>query len=464
MDRLNRGQEQRSVCWVRKRSLKRIVAKDPIQSIVKEYAGSLNIRFGLYEGEAFIGGNDEFCEKKWCYDLQLNTYMTISVRINQERPSFVSFLEYLISSELEKKDLVHEVLSKYKELNIFYGLSEKMAMALDVEELVNVAIKEARKDMQGDFAGLWFQFDPPSAFEKVYVWSADHYIIKKEAVDEFIQELILKGESDILHEKDWMIKNHKEMGLRALMVSPILIQDKLRGLFVMGSEQHLEYTSKDLKLFNAISFLMGVIIENKNLYKQLEETFLQTVKALAETVEKRDEYTGGHIQRVMEYALICGEMLGCTKEELTQLKLAALLHDIGKIGIRDEILEKKYGLSESEYQQMKLHTIYGAEILDNIGGLKDLVPAIRGHHERVDGKGYPDGLQGSEIPLFARIIAVADTFDAMITDRPYRRGLSKKEAIEELKKFSGKQFDQKVVDAFLEGIIRNTKRSEDGDA
>lgn len=199
----------------------------------------------------------------------------------------------------------------------------------------------------------------------------------------------------------------------------------------------------------ALANQVAVAVENANLYQQLKETFHETAQALAETIEKRDPYTGGHTQRVMRYSVSIGELMGLSGKELEDLKLAAILHDIGKIGVRDDVLLKQARLEEDEVKKMNQHTEYGAEILRHVSRLKDIVPGVRSHHEKYDGSGYPDKLKGDDIPLIARIIAVADTFDAMTTDRPYRKGLSPETAFEELHKQVWKQFDGKAVELFM---------------
>lgn len=240
-----------------------------------------------------------------------------------------------------------------------------------------------------------------------------------------------------------------EFTTRNLLCVPVRTKEKTLGVLQVINKKESEFTEEDLEILSALANQVAVAIENANLYKELKETFYETAQALAETIEKRDPYTGGHTKRVMNYSLAIGRMMGLDRGSLETLKLSAILHDIGKIGVRDSVLLKEGKLSPEEIEAMNLHPKHGSEILGHVRQLKDVIPGMRGHHEKWDGTGYPDGLKGEEIPLIARIIAVADTFDAMTTDRPYRRALSPEEAFSELRKFAGKQFDPQVVEAFF---------------
>ena len=177
------------------------------------------------------------------------------------------------------------------------------------------------------------------------------------------------------------------------------------------------------------------------------------IKRVAEAIEKRDCFTGGHTRRVMGYSLAIGAVMGLQESDMQRLETASMLHDIGNIGVRDSILLKPAPLDATEFEEMKKHTIYGEEILTPIERLKGTLPGVRGHHERYDGSGYPDGKREDEIDITARIIGVADSFDAMTSKRPYRLGLSMDHAFEELKRCSGELYDPKVVDAFFEADV-----------
>lgn len=236
---------------------------------------------------------------------------------------------------------------------------------------------------------------------------------------------------------------------RNMICVPLKSKDKILGVMQVINKKDGDFCEEDKNLFLAFANQVAIAIENALLYQELKETFYSTVQALADTIEKRDYYTGEHIKRVMNYSIEIGKALGLSKKELEDLKLASILHDVGKIGIRDQILLKNDRLEPNEAKLMSKHAEIGAEILSHIQALKDIIPGVRGHHERVNGKGYPDGLKDEEIPIIARIIAVADAFDALTTNRPYRDAISDDEALKELKDNAGIQFDKNVVDTFI---------------
>jgi HD-GYP domain-containing protein (c-di-GMP phosphodiesterase class II) len=213
-----------------------------------------------------------------------------------------------------------------------------------------------------------------------------------------------------------------------------------------------EFTQDDLELLQSLADQIAVALDNARLYEELEDMSLQLVKALSEAIEKRDSYTGGHTQRVLKVCMAISDYLQLHPENKRQLMLAAILHDIGKVGIKDQILNKSEVLTEEEFVIMREHPLLGAEILGHIKQLRTIIPGIKHHHEHYDGSGYPEGLKGEEIPLIARIIAVADTFDAMITDRPYQKGMSRDEAVAEITGNAGTQFDAQVLEAFVQAL------------
>jgi putative nucleotidyltransferase with HDIG domain len=202
---------------------------------------------------------------------------------------------------------------------------------------------------------------------------------------------------------------------------------------------------------SSIAHQTCVALTNARLYEEIKENHLRTIKALAIAVDAKDKYTRGHSENVMKYSLATTEEMGILDQKINDdIQNAALLHDIGKIGIPGHILNKPGMLSPEEFNGvMKGHVKVGANIIREIPFLKDLVPLVLHHHERYDGKGYPDGLRGEDIPVGARILSVADSFEAMTSDRPYRKALSLKTASHQLIISKGTQFDPYIVDFFI---------------
>ena len=211
--------------------------------------------------------------------------------------------------------------------------------------------------------------------------------------------------------------------------------------------------------FNEMSSTIADQQSKLNKYaRDLEEAYVSIVRVVAAAIDARDSYTHGHSARVSKLSVLIGEAIGLSIEELRDLEVACLFHDVGKIKIADSILLKQGRLSQSEHEEMVHHVEYGASILDKAPSLRRYIPAVRHHHERQDGKGYPDRLSGDNIPLFASIIAVADTFDAMTSNRPYRKAFSEEEALRELVRVAGTQLRGDLVDVFVELI--DTRRAE----
>jgi putative nucleotidyltransferase with HDIG domain len=212
---------------------------------------------------------------------------------------------------------------------------------------------------------------------------------------------------------------------------------------------------EDLEMLEALANQAAVAIENAKLYTSMKELFKNTVRSLADAIETKDVYTRGHSERVTAYSELIAKELGFSEEETETLNLAGLLHDIGKIGVDESILRKPAKLTDQEFEEIKKHPEYAANIIQNIPQLKGIVAVVRHHHERYDGNGYPAGLKGGNIPYNARIISIADTFDAMSSKRPYRNPLPVSVCIDEILKCSGTQFDPDIVPAAIRALKRH---------
>lgn len=252
---------------------------------------------------------------------------------------------------------------------------------------------------------------------------------------------------------------------RSVVLVPVYSRDHLLGIMVLFYQKEKdELDSDDLNLVTAIASQAAVAIENASLYEDLEMSYFSTVKALARAIEVKDPYTFGHSEKVTEYAMAIARSMGLPEHEMQNIKYAAALHDIGKIGIARKVLNKPGALSEEEFLHVKTHPELGDSIIEPVAFLQGPREIIIHHHERYDGKGYPDGLSGDEIPIGARILAIADSFEAMMSDRPYRNALPVQVALKEIEINAGTQFDPEVVKAFLllyrEGTITLQKEEE----
>ncbi len=219
-------------------------------------------------------------------------------------------------------------------------------------------------------------------------------------------------------------------------------------------DQLLLLIESGIKAVSQMQLIRKINDELKTTYDKLESAYMETIEILRFTVEAKDAYTRGHSDRVSEYSILIGKALGLPEEDLKTLKIGGLFHDIGKIGIPDSILLKTTKLDDEEYSEIKNHPTIGAHILSNATIFKDIIPIVKHHHERFDGHGYPGQLKGEKIPYFARIAAVADSFDAMTSKRSYRDSLPMDVVIEEIIKNSGTQFDPEIAKVFLD-ILSN---------
>jgi len=245
----------------------------------------------------------------------------------------------------------------------------------------------------------------------------------------------------------------------AQVLSPVIVRGKLLAILVAGERLNgRPFSREDVETLTWLSNSAGVAIDNAKLYEELEQTYLATIRALISTIEARDPYTKGHTERVAEYSVCIAEAMNLPQNEIQDVRFGAALHDIGKLGVERSVLNKPGELDASEWEVIRNHPLAGAKILKGIKFLERALDIVLHHHERFDGTGYPDGLRGAECSLGARIVAVADSFDAMTCDRPYRRALGVREALAQVEKMAGKQFDPQVVEVFLREITRGNIR------
>jgi putative nucleotidyltransferase with HDIG domain len=274
---------------------------------------------------------------------------------------------------------------------------------------------------------------------------------------------VSRGESILCHKVDEdpelaMAKSIAEGTMASVLCVLLRTPRKRLGVLHLDrSPWQKPFTMDDLHLADALAANVSAGIECAQLVRKQRDLFLDTITILAQAVEMRDEYTGGHTLRVSTYSILLAQQLNMTAQEVELIRIGTPLHDIGKIGIDDAILRKPDRLTPEEFDIMKTHTVKGADIVATVPDLRPIIPIVRSHHERWDGRGYPDGLGGEAISPLARVVALADAFDAMTSDRPYRKGMEPAIAFAEIEKQIGRQFDPTFAAAFL-GMQESIKK------
>ncbi|MBM4137475.1 MAG: HD domain-containing protein [Nitrospira sp.] len=232
-------------------------------------------------------------------------------------------------------------------------------------------------------------------------------------------------------------------------ITPVLSEDGRIKSYIASIIDITETKIKENKLIKSREAFLNMLRETDHSYKELKEIYKAIILSFANAIDAKSRWTKGHSERVTNYAIAIAKEIGLKAKDIETLRIASLLHDIGKIGTYDVILDKPGRLNDEELALVRMHPVKGEEILKPVRQLQQIFPIIRHHHERIDGNGYPDRLRGEEIPFFARIVHVADSFDSMTADRPYRPAPGKEYAVSELKKYSGTQFDPRAAEAFL---------------
>jgi HD-GYP domain-containing protein (c-di-GMP phosphodiesterase class II) len=256
-----------------------------------------------------------------------------------------------------------------------------------------------------------------------------------------------------------MIDDTTGFATKSLICAPLIVHRKILGVIeVLNKRDGSEFGEQDLEAVVSVATTAAMAIENTRLHQTVLEAYKNTITALAAAIDAKDPYTCGHSQRVQEYTLLAGTFLSLSNEEMETLEYAGILHDVGKIAVDSRILNKPGPLTASEWEIMREHPIVGADLLTEIPFLEKSSGLVLCHHERFDGKGYPNGNKGEGIPLGARLIAVADAFDTMTTDRAYRPAMSVDAAVRELHSGAGSQFCPVAVKAFISGLRLNSDK------
>jgi putative nucleotidyltransferase with HDIG domain len=338
-----------------------------------------------------------------------------------------------------------------------FEVSKEIIGEVDPKRLVKLIIDSAVKETKADKACLALADEATGKLniKLCHGFSPDFLGDSAERYSQNLSELVFKDNKPLLITPGSKLPVELETMRQIESISsgiclPLTIRGNMIGLlFISRTSREHPFTPSEVELVSVLGGQAAAAIENARLYEKLEQSYLSMIVTLSGVVEARDLYTDKHMKDISEYSVEIAKKLGLSDNDAENIRKAALLHDLGKVTVPDNILMKAGKLSAEEMDIIKKHPVYGAKMIEPVEPIKDAREIIKHHHESYNGSGYPDGLKGNDIPLGARIIAVADAFGAMTTDRPYRKALTMDKAIKELRDYSGEQFDPNIVKIFI---------------
>jgi len=369
-----------------------------------------------------------------------------------------------------RRELLRKVRQKTKALSFLYKMERDVSNRWKLEDVLKLAVERVSSILNVEICSILLIDDETGKLAIKCAKGLEQKIVRETVlgvgdkisgwVVRYNKPVFVRNiENDIRFAK----RNQERYYNKSLMSVPLAPRDKVIGVLNVNNKKTRRiFNLEDFRLLKQIASQVAIVIENAELYKRLSDLYMRTITSLASTIDARDHYTRKHSEMVAKYAVVIAESMKLPPERVELIRQASYLHDIGKIGVHDFILLKPGKLTEEEWEEVRLHSVKGAEILEPLVVFLDgAINMVRQHHERYDGRGYPGQYRGVEIDIGARIMAVADAFDAMLSGRPYKKPYSKEKAIEELRENSGTQFDPEIVETFLEvlnkdaGLIQN---------
>jgi putative nucleotidyltransferase with HDIG domain len=377
------------------------------------------------------------------------------------KPFKVDQVISLIQRGLENRRLKEENL-RLKEIVSLYNMSEAISQSLHAELIHEITLDTIYSAIETDFVNLLLRDQSTTPLYEVGNRTAISVSGDFLFQESFIGKLLSMHAEKIPVVFDMEKCQHffgteicQQYKVHSFLSVPITINNIIKGMAnVFSMTGKHRFTEGQRKTVAMIATRAAAALENARLYGDLEESLHQTIEGLAKTIEAKDPYTHGHSQRVREYAMLIASLLNLSSEEVETVGKAALLHDIGKIGVDLTYINSPGSLTGEQVQHFRTHPEIGKEILSPINSLSSLIPMVYHHHEHFDGSGYPSKLAGEQIPLGARILAIADSYDAMTSNRAYRKAMSYENAIAELRKNTTRQFDVRIVEAFIAELDR----------
>lgn len=382
---------------------------------------------------------------------------TLLTQISLQKDEIEALYEetYAINEELNKYQ--GELELHIKELSAMNDIAKTINSSLSIDEVLKHICLEARKILDYDIAAI---MTVNSSHDRLIVKHCTGIAVENmhgrtvDITHEGICGYVARTKKPILVHDVKNFPGYIEIhsGVKQEMSAPLIFGDEMLGVFNVESLKDNNFDDDKLNLLCAFANLAAMALNNARLYENIANTYYLTSKSLAKAIEAKDRYTRGHCDRVTELATKTAEFMGFDIKRINSLKFAATLHDIGKIGISESILNKAGALNTDEFNQIKMHPKIGCDILSEIDFLEHERRIIYQHHERIDGRGYPQGLKGDEILLEAKILAIADSFDAMTSKRSYKEPMPVYAALEEIRRNIGTQFDADVSEIFIDMI------------
>jgi len=433
------------------------------------YSGMDNQRFEKYlQAEKIISC---MCVPLKIRDMIIGVFMLQRKRgenFTQEDLDIFDSLANQATIAIKNAKLYKAMEQKIAQLSILSDITRAVVSTLEIKEILKLIVEATSKTMGVKMCSLkLLDKEKQKLILSASIGLSNSYLKKGQIqISEGIENEVVKNKEPLVVTDikiDPRIKKAEytlKEGIAAFLSAPLLAKEKVLGVLTIYSQEPYHYTEEEKKMLVTLANQSAIAIENASLFKTVKESILNATKSLAEAIDAKDAYTRGHCERVAKLTMATARELGIPESRMESIYIASLLHDIGKIGVSENILHKPSELTKEEFEKIKTHPLLSVKILSPISFPWDILPAIRQHHERIDGKGYPDGLTGDEISLEARIIEVTDAYEAMISDRPYRKALSEEEAIMELKRCAGRQFDPQIVDIFLKVLAYEKRKKQ----
>lgn len=393
----------------------------------------------------------------------------------------VQLLGNRMASEIEKAVLLQASEQRGQRLETLVGIIQEISSTLDRDQLLNSIIESARELLNAEASSLFLLDEATGDLILSIARNINQTSLPRIRIpggQGIIGHVIETGETVLVSDANTDERHYdgvdRTTGLdtRSILAVPLrtptIILGQERGITeskIIGGLEAINkiegtFNQEDIQLLNALADQAAGVLLLARLYADANELFLDTIQAITTAIDAKDPYTRGHSQRVSDFSTIMAQELNLSTETIHHIRVGGLLHDVGKIGVPDAILTKPGRLTDNEFEKMKEHPTIGANIMGQVRTLQAELPALAEHHERMDGNGYPAGLTDEQITLVGRIVAVADVFDALTSDRPYREALSAEEALEILNSNRGTHLDSQCVDAMLNAYLKGKIKTQ----